>query len=378
MSAAVETASRSPSIAWPWIIDRRADLLWLSGGALAAWLLCALVLGLGANLVVVWFVWVVVVDTPHFFGTYTRTFLDPEEWRRRRGLLVGSCALFAAGPAVVLACALLHRAGVAAYALPWKLFIAWFLFEAYWHVVRQHYGILALYSRKLGENAPLDRALDRWALHAALGAPAIAFLARNPEVRSAIGLTASLQPLVIVCGGVTLAAAFALMARQGWRVRRGAPLNGSKLLLLVAILPVYAWVGFHPASVAAPLLAFSMFVTVHHDLQYQALVWFYHRNRRARGSAAGLAARITRNFGVFLACGLAMAIVFRLLGCSLEITEGCVPIVHTSAHPLFGEITLRELLTGVFLGFPLQHYLLDRHIWRPSQDAALARDLRIA
>jgi hypothetical protein len=138
-------------------------------------------------------------------------------------------------------------------------------------------------------------------------------------------------------------------------------------------------VGFHPASVAAPLLAFSMFVTVHHDFQYQAIVWFWHRNRRAGGApTAGWSSRITRNLATFLGCGVAMAVVFRLLGCSLEITEGCVPIIRTSAQTLFGEITLRELLTGVFLGFPLQHYLLDRHIWRPGEDAALARDLRVA
>ena len=369
-------AARPALLAWPWIINRREDLWWLSGGALAAWLLCALVVGWGANLIVVWFVWVTLIDTPHFFGTYSRTFLQREEWQRRRGLLLGSCGLLLAGPLAILVCAILHRAGVVWYAWPWKLFVAWFLFEAYWHVLRQHYGILALYSRKNGETAPADRAIDRWAMHLALLAPAAGFLAKNPEARTAFGLTAlPAAPVVAATAAVAAGAAVALFGRQIWRWRAGAPLNGPKLIFLLAVLPVQAFVSFHPAVAVAPLLAYSIFVTVHHDFQYQAIVWFWHRNRRLASGATG---RVTRNLATFLASGLAMAVVFRLLGCSLEITEGCVPVIHTSTRQLFGEISLRELLTGVFLGFPLQHYLLDRHIWRPSRDAALERDLRVA
>lgn len=170
-----------------------------------------------------------------------------------------------------------------------------------------------------------------------------------------------------------------IVLRQLMRLKQGHTMNGSKLLFLVAVISVYWAVCLHPSLIAAPLLAFSIFVTVHHDLQYQAIVWYYLKNRYREASTArekyGMAVTLSRNLGLYLGCGILMAVIFRLLGCRFEITEGCIPMVRTSETVLWGELTMRELFTGVFLGFPLQHYLLDQFIWRPSKDPHLRRDL---
>jgi len=84
-----------------WIVSPRADLLWFIGGALGGYLLLYLHAGLGLDMITVWFLWVVLLDSPHFFGTYSRTYFDREEWQRRRKLLLGSLAWFLVGPAVL-------------------------------------------------------------------------------------------------------------------------------------------------------------------------------------------------------------------------------------------------------------------------------------
>ena len=68
----------------------------------------------------------------------------------------------------------------------------------------------------------------------------------------------------------------------------------------------------------------------------------------------------------------------RLMGCSLEVHPGCGVLVWTSQMELFGSFTTKELIASCLLGFSLQHYFLDQFIWRPSKDANLQKDLKLA
>jgi hypothetical protein len=54
---------------------------------------------------------------------------------------------------------------------------------AYYHIVRQHYGFMALYRAVNGERDRLDRIVDTWTLYVGLWAP-YAFVARGVLTRA--------------------------------------------------------------------------------------------------------------------------------------------------------------------------------------------------
>ena len=388
-----------------WIVSRQADLLWFIGGALAGYGMFFLHAGLRLDMVTVWFIWVIFLDSPHFFGTYLRTYFDREEWQNRRPLLIGSLAWFLVGPAMIGLSYLLYQLQFANYTLPFFLFVLFFNLWAYWHVVRQHFGILSLYKRKNQDFDLPDTRVDKALLYVGLLAPFLAYILRHPEAREAIGLSSALPAYPLLSGPAALFSADYLRAlhwehyliglsvlalatvsgafvvRQYQRWRRQLPLNLPKILFLAALIPLYAFICYSPAVLTAPLIAFSAFVTIYHDIQYHAIVWFYSRNRYHRPGVDqnqyGMAVKLSRNIFVYLGSGILMAAIFRLFGCSFEIHPGCGPLVLSSEQILFGGMTSRELLLTLLLGLPLHHYFIDQYIWRPSKDKGLQQDLKL-
>lgn len=391
-----------------WIVSKRADLMWFIGGALTGYAMILLHTGLHLDMVTVWFLWVAFLDTPHFFGTYLRTYFDKQEFHARRKLLIGAWAWLLAGPTTLGAAYVLHRNGIAGYAIPFTAFKVFFSLWAYWHVVRQHLGIMALYKRKNNDFASTDTLIDKAVLYVGLLAPFLAFIIRHPEARTTLGLSQTMPvwPRVargdfaaifsaeylrglqwehyvvlltmVAVGGLVLTFAF----RQFYRWRSGLPVNLPKILFLIALLPLYAYINYSPAILTAPLLAFGAFVTIYHDVQYHAIVWFYSRNRYHRPGGDpkqyGLAVKISKSFGIYALCGVSMALVLRVFGCAFEIHPGCGPFVLTSDVTLFGSFTTRELIYSIVIGVPLHHYFVDQFIWRPSRDKGLRKDLKIA
>jgi hypothetical protein len=387
-----------------WIINKRSDLLWFIGGALAGYSMFFLHAGLALDMVTVWFLWVVFLDTPHFFGTYVRTYFDKEEFGARKKLLLGSLAWLGFGPMMIGFAFLMHQAGMANYRLPFLILIVFFNLWAYWHVVRQHWGILALYRRKNNDFSKWDTQIDRALLYVGLLAPFVAFLVRHSEARTAVGLSAEFPAwpagsmwasfmapasgpwhwehvVVAFTALAVVSMVVAFLGRQAYRYGHGMPLNVPKILFMAALIPLYSVICYSPAVLTAPLLAFGAFVTVYHDVQYHAIVYFYSRNRYHKPGVDkkkyGLAPRLTKNFATYIIAGIAMAGAFRLLGCSFDVHAGCMTLVLTSKQTLFGSITTKELLVGFMLGFPLHHYFVDQFIWRPSKDANLRADLKM-
>ncbi len=388
-----------------WIVNKHADIMWFIGGALLGYAMFFLHAGLHLDMLTVWFLWIMFIDTPHFFGTYSRTYFDRQEWQHRKRLYVGSLAWFLVGPGVILFSYIFYKAGINNYRLPYITFIVLFNLWAYWHVVRQHYGIMALYKRKNGDFSRLDLRIDQAVLYVGLIAPFIAFVVRHPQARSILGLNQPLAPYPANFGSGSLFTAsfwmqlrwehlvtlFSMVAvalvtliflvRQYQLWRAGKALNLPKLLFLTALIPLYLYICYHPAVFSAPLITFSAFVTIYHDVQYLAIVWFYNKNRYHKAgvdaSRYGLAAKISRNFFTFMGCAIVMGAIFRLMGCSLEIHPGCGVLVLTSKQVLFGSLSTKDLLAGLLLGFSMHHYFVDQFIWRPSKDSGLRDDLKI-
>jgi hypothetical protein len=101
-------------------------------------------------------------------------------------------------------------------------------------------------------------------------------------------------------------------------------------------------------------------VTIVHNLQYHAIVWFHNRNRYAASGEAvhgRIPAAVSRSLLAYVAVGLAFSLLYRIPGFAL------------------GRVS--ELAFGFFCGFGLTHYYLDSRIWRVRHDPGLRVALRM-
>ena len=164
-------ATADPRLSINWIVGRRTDLVCFIGAALLGYIFFYLHAGLRWNLVTVWFIWHATLDTPHLFQTISRTYMDRQEMRTRRPLLLGSLGFFLLGPVIILIGYGLFKADVTWYRTPFLILVAFVSLWAYWHVVRQHYGIMSLYKRKNNDHQKFDRLIDQAVLYVGLVAP---------------------------------------------------------------------------------------------------------------------------------------------------------------------------------------------------------------
>src|SRR5581483_8248006 len=246
-----------------WILGPRADPALLTvGGSLVGYGLLAAYAWLRFDMAHLWFVWLALLNGPHLFAMYARTYLVPEERRSRAALLGHSLWLFAIGPTVLAASAALAAGGVRWSRAPFIAYMVLVGLWAYWHVVRQHHGIVRLYQRRNGETSRADYWIDFLLIHVGLTAPLLAFLCRHPDLRAVLDAPRIADALASVAGGVRLASAVAAAAvialfvlRQAQRWRAGLPLNAPKLVFLGAIVPFYLVLFFGQTAQAAPLFA---------------------------------------------------------------------------------------------------------------------------
>ena len=136
-----------------WLVSARWDVAVFGGSALLAFglLLFGQLTGAldGAIPAWAWIATVVFVDVAHVWATAYRVYLDPDEMRRRSALYLGvPLAAYAAG-------VVLYSVGSAS--LFWRVLA----YVAVVHFVRQQYGWVALYRRRLGGRSRLDRVTGR-------------------------------------------------------------------------------------------------------------------------------------------------------------------------------------------------------------------------
>src|SRR5205807_6567874 len=130
MSAATEAITnqaRPRAISLRWIISAREDLIWFIGSVASSYLLLVLYVTGILPLIPMVAGWAILIDAPHVFGTFSRTYFDKSEWKTRKRLLLGSLLFFILGPAMVL------------LGVGFTFFFIAALW-AYYHLVKQHYG----------------------------------------------------------------------------------------------------------------------------------------------------------------------------------------------------------------------------------------------
>src|SRR5215216_3086804 len=210
----LDAAHAARAVSVRWIISAREDLVWFIGSVVTSYALFALYVWGLVPLVPMVAAWAVLVDAPHVFATFSRTYFDREERRARGRLLWWSLLFFAAGPVAVLA-------GLG--------FLFFFLAAlwAYYHLVKQHYGFMVLYKKKNGDLSPADNLLDRAFLLLAFTYPFVWFVARDEEAlrRVPVGLHGWLGLLESALLALTVAAGAAWVGRQVQRAVSGLPLD---------------------------------------------------------------------------------------------------------------------------------------------------------
>jgi len=311
------------------------DLTLVSGSSLAGFVYIFLYSACHVPISYLWWFWSVGFDGTHIFATATRTYFDPGARRRDAALLYGSAAVFfALGPALILLGAKYLLAMIVA---------VW----AYYHVIRQHYGFMVLYKVKNRDLATLDNFLDRAFLGVMLVAPPfLRFFVRHPEELGLPFRVSWAEPMVWT---LVIAAAAAWIARQFRVPRRNLP----KYLLFSGVVPLH-WLTFALMSWQAAVPT----VTIVHNLQYHALVWFHNRNRYSGDGAPAIPHAVARSLATYAIAALLFSAAYRIPGFHL------------------GKVS--DLAFGFFCGFGLTHYYLDSRIWRVRHDPQLKEALQLA
>src|SRR5438046_9758926 len=105
MSAAtgiITEQARRRAISMRWIINAREDLIWFIGSVASSYLLLILYVTGILPLIPMVAGWAILIDAPHVFGTFSRTYFDKSEWKTRKRLMLGSLLFFVVGPTMVL------------------------------------------------------------------------------------------------------------------------------------------------------------------------------------------------------------------------------------------------------------------------------------
>ena len=377
MAASVEITAKpvASAISLRWIISARDDLVWFIGSVLSSYLLLFLYVKGFVSLLVMAATWAILIDAPHVFGTFSRTYFDRTERKNRARLLWGSLLFFAVGPLLVWA-----GAGFVFF------FVA--ALWAYYHLVKQHYGFMVLYKKKNGDLAKVDNALDRLFLLFAFNYPFVEFIARDPEAMARVpaALRGGVDGLSTILLIATVVLGFAWLARQVQRALVGEPLNVPKYLLLAAAIPMH-WIVLLTPMPHKPI-AIVAILTIYHNLQYHRLIWFHNKkyNRMAvsrtqdsnsLGSDSdqvnyGAASVISRHIAYYIGFGILFGIIYQGPRQLLGYLSFQNATAGATAQPL-----MIQLGVSFLWGYAFIHYYLDSKIWRVRRDASVGKALNM-
>jgi hypothetical protein len=273
------------------------------------------------------------------FGTYARTYLAPDSESRAALPGAWSWSIVLSGPVVALLDYALCAPGPSLLGNAGLLFRSFLLFAylwAYWHLVRQHYGFLALYRRRSGEPQTSAVQLDTIALWAGCLYPYLRFAFGDGYARS--GLPQTLPPALTMALRPWLDGAFALFALVVLAIAIARRTQLGPRHLLVALV-----VGFHLIVFATldNLLTITAALTIFHNLQYHRIVWQYERGQ-GRVPTGGL-------------------LRYLVWGCALGLLWYVPRIVGVAVAP--SDLT-RNALLGLGWGVAFHHYFVDGRIWR--------------
>jgi hypothetical protein len=356
-----------------WIVGPWFDGVFFFGSAVIAAVAGLAMLASPSVVAPFWWAWLLLIDGPHLLATYTRTYLDPAEWRRQKVLLLASLIWLLPGFVALVA------TRVSGSSIAFDLFLLAATVWGWHHNLRQSYGVSSIYARHAG--VPM-----RWArrdgrlLQIALWSMFGLFLVGHPMNRAILGLPRELERsgrVALIVAGVTLA-----MVLVGYIIVRVIATRGQPRRALWFLLgPVLALQAFAlfvigageplfpaPQNPEQMFLAVAVVGGVVHGTHYLGIVFATNRRRHAAAPAsapllAHLATRPLLAWAVFVVVSLGYVAINAARGTSPSIA-------------LFpGSSDAGRAFAALYFGLFFHHYYIDQKIWRPGRDARLRTEL---
>ena len=331
----------------PWLFSRNIDLTVFLGSAVASLLLLAIGWQLGLldsdSPEWTWITAVLLIDVAHVWSTSFRVYFDKEELKRRFWLYV-------------LVPVLGYAVGVALYSEGELLFWKALAIIAVFHFVRQQYGWVNLYRRKLGETETWTWRIDTLTIYLAAIYPLAFWLTQLPRnfhwfvekdfMPAPAFVETILFPLYI---GALLA-----YAAKGLYLYLNAGFTNPGKDIVVATTAICWYVGIVYFNSD---YAFTVTNVIIHGVPYFALIWVYVKFKREK--SGNIYRSFSSNWIVFLATLWALAYIEELFW-----HRG----VWHEREWLFGNHwdwqNAKTYLVPLLAVPQLTHYILDGFIWR--------------
>src|SRR5688572_6468355 len=338
----------------PWLFSRNIDLSVFLGSAIASLLLLAIGWQLGIlndeSPDWTWISAVLLIDVAHVWSTSFRVYFDTQEFKRRFWLYL-FVPVFG------------YAVGVALYSEGELTFWRALAIVAVFHFVRQQYGWVALYRRKLDETDAWTWWIDAVAIYLATLYPLTFWMTSLPRNFQWFVENDFFQLPDLVDDVLFPIYALALtgyVAKSVYLYFAKDFLNPGKDIV-VATTAVCWYVGI---VVFNSDYAFTVTNVIIHGVPYFALIWFYMKMRR---EATGPFFRaFSSNWVVFLATLWMLAYIEELFW-----NRG---VWHERSW-LFGEnwdwSEWKVYLVPLLAVPQLTHYILDGFIWRRKGNQSL-------
>ena len=289
---------------------------------------------------------IVAFDVAHVWATAYRTYLDPQELRRRPQLYLGILA------PTLLSAMLLHFYDAI-------LFWTVIAYIAIWHFVRQPYGFIVIYKFLQKETSSIDFHLDRLSVYVAAIGPILAWHA-SPErqfdwfghgEKFIVTLPESFKFYIAL---IYFGFALVYSLRQLYLIWRGH-FNFGKQMVMILTWATWA-IGI---SISNPLIS-AAFINLFHGIPFLGVTWLYG-NSKYRSGFLGAIFR-TKNLAWF----------FILIFLPAMIEEGLWDAIfwhqYSSIFPtlFIGETNslVMSACCALLIMPQLIHYILDVFIWK--------------
>lgn len=337
-----------------WLFSRRIDLSVFLGSAVLSFVLLAVGWQLGIldqeSPEWTWVTLVLLIDVAHVWSTSFRVYFDIEEFKRR-------IWLYSLVPVFG------YALGAALYSEGELVFWRVLAIVAVFHFVRQQYGWIALYRRRLGEAESWTWWVDATAIYLASLYPLAYWMTNLPRNFQWFVPNDffNLPQMVSVILSPAYAAALGLYAAKSifLYVKRGHVNIGKDIVVATTAACWYAGIVLFNSD-----YAFTVTNVIIHGVPYFALIYFYAKLRQ---QAAGRVYRtLSGNWVFFLATVWALAYAEELFW-----HRG----VWHEKNWLFGAnwdwTELKPYLVPLLAVPQLTHYVLDGFIWRRRGNANL-------